>query len=441
MHETWFRILEVLVYTLINTLPYHFCVLYVFQEQRRFRLSVTLLILIPSVLLELALHSYVIFGGVENSSLVNLIWSAGYLISYWIVIREPVGKTSFVMLVLLTLNNFNIVASKCLESYLFPAFAMERFHFSNALTMLITELLTVAPHFVTLRRRYVPAMKRSSNTFLWRYLWLIPATFYFLWHYHIHFDSASSLEVATDPHAIMFLFIINCGSYLIYYIVLRLINESANNAELRSSNHQLELQTLQFENLQERIAETRKANHDLRHHITVMQGYLKNDDYTGLQNYFSTVKRLLPSSTVHFCKHNTLNMLLAYFDQLAKEHHIEFSAHIHLPESLPIPDHDLAVLIGNLTENAVEACSAQQATDKRILICGQQQGNRLLFTIDNTFERAPRQDRSGVYLSSKHSGQGIGIESAKAIARRYNGQLQIRQVDNMFCVSIAMELT
>lgn len=441
MHDTWLRILEIVVYTLINTLPYHFCVLYVFQEQRRFRLSATLLILLPSVLLELALHSYVIFGGVENSSLINLIWSVGYLISYWIVIREPIGKISFVILVLLTLNNFNIVASKCLENYLFPTLSMERFHFSNALTMLITELLTVAPHFITLRRRYVPAMKRSTNTFLWRYLWLIPATFYFLWHYHIHFDSASSLEVATDPHAILFLFIINCGSYLIYYIVLRLINESADNAALRSSNHQLELQTLQFENLQDRIAETRKANHDLRHHITVMQGYLEQDDLPGLQNYFLTVKRLLPNSTVHFCKHKTLNMLLAYFDQLAKENHIEFFAQIHLPETLPIGDHDLAVLVGNLVENAVEACIAQKTGEKRILVCAQIQGNRLLFTIDNTFGRPPQMDRSGVYLSSKHPGQGIGIESAKAIARRHNGQLQVRQTDNMFCVSIAMELT
>lgn len=441
MHETWLRILEIVVYTLLNSLPYHFCALYVFRHNLRFRLPVTFLILIPSVLLELALHGYVIFGGVENSSLINLLWSFGYLATYWIVIREPVGKLSFVMLVLLNLNNFCIVASKCLENILFPGIAMERFHFTNALTMFIIELLIVAPHFITLHRRYVPAMKRASSIFLWRYLWLIPATFYFLWHYHIHFNSGSSLEIATNPHDILFLFLINCGSYLIYYIVLRLINESADNATLRSNNHQLELQTLQFESLQERIAETRKANHDLRHHITVMQGYLEHDDRDGLKNYFNTVKRLLPNSAVHFCKHKTLNMLLSYFDQLAKEHGIDFSTNIQLPECLPLPDHDLAVLVGNLVENAVEACIAQKSGEKRILICAQVQGNRLLFTIDNTFDRPAKQDRSGVYLSSKHPGQGIGIESAKAIAHRHNGQLQIRQTDNMFCVSIAMELT
>ena len=440
MHGTFLRVAEIVLYTLLNSIPYHLCVLYVFRGKLRFGAGTAAAILTVPTLLELALNLTVVFAVKDNSSLVNITWSLAYIAAYCLIIREPIGKISFVMLVMLNINNFNIVASKCLESFFFPTLAMERFHLSNSLTMVVMELLLVLPHFVTLHRRYVPAMKRTGNIFLWRYLWLVPAIFYFLWHYHIHFNAGSSLEVATDLHAVLFLFVINCGSYLIYYIVLRLVNESADNANLRSNNHQLELQTLQFENLQDRINETRKANHDLRHHITMMQSYLEKEDYPGLRQYFSTLKAQTPGGNLHYCQHYTLNMLLAYFSQLSKENGIACSIKANIPTQLPIPDNDLAVLIGNLVENALEACIAQTKGEKKLLICGQTQGNKLLFTIDNTFDRPVRKDLSGVYLSSKHVGHGIGIESAKAIVLRHNGQLRIEQNDGMFCVSLLIDL-
>ena len=77
---------------------------------------------------------------------------------------------------------------------------------------------------------------------------------------------------------------------------------------------------------------------------------------------------------------------------------------------------------------------------KKVLIAGRIAGGRLLLTIDNTYSRPTRQDISGVYLSSKHAGHGIGIESAKSIARRNGGDLRIQQQDGMFCISISMDI-
>ncbi len=436
MHDTLFQVLEIVLYTLLNAIPYHFCVLYIFQDRLRYSVGKTVLLMVPATLLELGLNLLVGIGPVSRTGLLNIIWSGGYTFSYLWAIKVPIGKTAFMMMVMLNLNNFIIVASKWLEGLLFPALAMERFHFSNSLTMVLTEAVVLIPCFITFRKRYRPAFQQESNDFLWRFLWAVPLTFYFLWHYHIHFNDVSSLEVATDTHTLIFLLVVNSGAYLIYYLVLRMVTETAENNQLRSSNHQLELQNLQFENLQERIAETRKANHDLRHHITVMQGHLEHQDYQGLQQYFRTLKTLTPSNNIHYCKHYTLNMLLSYFAQLAAEQDIEHTILVHVPEKLSIPDNDLAVLLGNLAENAVEACAAQTQGAKKLQICGSVQGNRLLFTIDNTFAAAPKQDRNGVFLSTKHAGQGIGLESARAIAKRHRGQLKTEVREGMFCVSV-----
>ncbi len=440
MHDTAIRVLEVLLYTLLNSIPYHFCVLYVFRNRLRFGLSQTVLLMIPATALELVLNAMVVFGPLDQTFLSSLLWSAGYILSYCLAIKTPIGKVGFMMLMLLNLNNFNIVASKYLESLVFPVLAMERFHFSNSLTMTLTELVILGPCFISLRRRYRPAIEQERNDFLWRWLWLVPATFYFLWHYHVYFSGSPSLEVATDAHSLFFLSVVNCGAYLIYYLVLRMVTETADNAQLRSSNHQLALQALQYENLQDRIAETRKVNHDLRHHITVMQGFLEKADYPGLEQYFSTLKAQIPAGNLNYCQHYTMNMLLAYFAQTARENGIAHSIRVHVPQDISIPDNDLTVLIGNLVENAVEACTVQTRGPKKLMICGSIQGNRLLFTIDNTYSNPIRQDRSGVLLSSKHPGQGIGLESAKAIVQRHGGQLRVDQRDDLFCVSLFLTL-
>ena len=440
MHEPLLRVLEIVLYALTNSIPYHFCVLYIFRNRLRFSLPITALLLLPGTLLEMAMHLLVIFLPLEQTFTVNLIWSLGYVLTYCLVLKAPLSKINFVLLFILNINNFNIVASKWLENLLFPALAMERFHLSNCLTMLLTELATLVPSFFLMRRHYRPAVQQESNDFLWHYLWLVPATFYFLWHYHVHFSDATSLEIATSTHSLFFLTVVNCGAYLIYYLVLRMVNETAENNALRTHNHHLTLQTLQFENLQERIAETRKANHDLRHHITVMQGHLQQGDYDGLQQYFRSLKAHTLTANIHYCQHYTLNMILSYFGQLATDKGIEHTIRVNVPQEIPIADNDLAVMIGNLMENAIEACDAQTEGAKKLLICGNIQGNRLLFSIENTFSKPVHQDRSGVFLSSKHAGLGIGLESAKAIAQSHGGQLQTTQKDGIFCVLVYIVL-
>ena len=440
-HAPMLRFLEVIVYSMVNSLPYHFCVLYPFSKKLCFSLRSTLLFLLIPTAVELLLNYLVAFGHLASTGFMNIAWSVGYILAYMLLIRDHPGKIAFLVLVLLNISNFCLTVSKWLEHLYAPGFAMERFHFTSTAALLLVELCVVLPHFITIRRRYTPALRRLSDFFLWRYLWIVPGTFYFLWQYHIHFNSSSSLEVATDPHSIFFLSVITCSSYLIYYIVLRLINESSNNAQLRSYNHQLQLQTLQYENLQERIQETRRINHDLRHHAATMSHYLEAGDLESLQQYFRDLMSSLPSSKpMHYCSHNTLNMLLTYFSQQADFAGIDYRVELQIPATLPIADSDLTVLVGNLLENAVEAASLQTPGNRSVMIRGRVQGPYLLLALDNTYALSPKKDASGVFLSTKHPGQGIGVESAKSIAVKYGGDLTIESDDTVFRVSILLPL-
>lgn len=441
MHTPLFRIFEIIVFTIINTIPYHICAIYPFRKDLRFSLPTVLAILLVATGLELSVNMLVGFSVIENSSFFSWLWSMGYVLAYFLAVKERPGKVIFLILILLNVANFNTVATKGIENVFWPHFAAERYHFSAALMLSGIHVLVTLPFFFFIKKVMAPALKHQSTGVLWLYSWVVPFTFYFLWHYHIHFGSSASLEVAGDPHTTLFLLVINVCAMFIYYIVAKTLRESDDNAKLRTTNHQLELQTIQYENLHERIMETRKANHDLRHHIAAMNSYLEKEDYESLKTYFNAFSRHLPaSSSMVYTQHKSINMLLAYFSQIAHENRIRFDVKMEIADTLTVSDNDLTVLLGNLVENAVEACCSQKDGERIIRICGKQSGSDLLFTIDNTYDNPIKKNQSGVYMSSKHSGEGIGLESARSIAQRLGGYLDVTQDDGFFCVSIVIRL-
>lgn len=60
----------------------------------------------------------------------------------------------------------------------------------------------------------------------------------------------------------------------------------------------LTVQAMQYESLQERINEARRAKHDVRHHITLMQEFFANGNYDALGDCLSRYRRSLPDGAL-----------------------------------------------------------------------------------------------------------------------------------------------
>ena len=220
-----------------------------------------------------------------------------------------------------------------------------------------------------------------------------------------------------------------------------MLYENNKNVQLENANHSLKMEQLQFVNLQNKISETRRARHDLRHYSTVIRSYIEQDDYPHLKEYLESFLNVLPDDTpMSFCENTVINVLISHFCGIAKDNNIDFKADVSIPASIPVQDVDLTVVVGNLIENAVYACISKPDMPKNIIIKGKVQNNILLFTIDNTYSNAIRKDKSGSYYSTKHEGVGIGLESVAEIIERYNGVLKIEQHNNVFYVSVMLQL-
>ena len=193
---------------------------------------------------------------------------------------------------------------------------------------------------------------------------------------------------------------------------------------------------MQYESLQDKITEARRAKHDVRHHIALMQEYLAKGDLAALEQYLNRYSESLPDdSLVRFCENPAANAVLLYFAQQAKNNDIDFIVKAEIPADTTVSDTDISVLFGNLLENAVDACKAEKSDNKKIIVRAGKVGNALCVTVDNTFSGKLKYARDGGLLSSKHKGAGLGTQSVKSIAEQYGGVCRFEATNGMFCAS------
>lgn len=437
-----YRIVEMCVYSLLNFLPFMALVLYPFRSRLRFSAKITVCIIVVISFIQMGLGLWAAFFSGGKAALASAVSTAVYVVFYFIAVKVNFGKALFTLLMISNMANFVVAVAKCIEGKIFPELAVQLYRWSFSLIMFFVLAVVWTPLFIYTKKVYTPAVEKEPTGIEWRYLWLIPATFYLIWYYMLYNNSGkSSLETALNIGNAIFLFVINAGACLVYYVIVKLINEQEKNIRLSENNHRLAMQNLQYENLQEKIADARRAKHDVRHHISLMQEYVRNKEYDKLEKYLNSYQQSLPDDTlISFCENKAVNAVMLYFAQAAKNADIDYDVKAVIPEKIAIDETDLSVLFGNLIENAIDACKAESSDNKKIVIRAMTDEYTLCLGIENTFTGTIKKDLSGVLFSSKHIGYGIGVESVKSIAEKYGGAYRSEVKDGMFMSSVLLNL-
>ena len=432
-----YRIIEVCIYALLNFLPFMLLALYPFWKNLRFSDVTTAILIVLLTIVQIWLGIWAAFFSHGNTGLISVASTALYAIFYFFAVNVPVGKTLFTLLMISNVANLAVISSKCIEGYLFPELARQSYRWSFSFVFFLVEIILCVPLFFYIKKIYKPAIEQKSSGMEWHYLWIIPCTFYLMWNYTIYGNAnRSSLESAMRPGNVVFLFFINAGAFLIYSVVSQLVLEQQKIIELQTRNHQLSTQTLQYEKLQDKITEARRAKHDVRHHITLMKKYLEDKDYDALNEYLNNYQKSIPDEHIFFCENSAVNAILSYFSEQARTFGITYTVSASIPKQISISETDLSILFGNLLENAIDACNAQSGEDKKIIVRAKTDNHSLCVTIDNTFSGSLDINQEGHFVSSKHEGLGLGTESIKSIAEKYGGVCQFEANNGMFYASV-----
>jgi len=234
--------------------------------------------------------------------------------------------------------------------------------------------------------------------------------------------------------------LVNVGTtltILLLYIGVQI--EQAINSELTITdiNHQLEMQREYYKTLQTHITETKRARHDLRHHLSVFQSYIDKGETEKLADYVNEYRASLPDDTeIAFCENYAVNSILRHYIGIARSEGIQVDARLEMPEKTSVSDSDLCIIFGNCIENAIEACRRTDG-DRFIKINSKITGKMFAVTIDNSFDGVIKKE-GGMLFSRKHEGDGIGTSSVSAVAKKYDGEARFEANGNIFQTSVML---
>lgn len=433
----FYRFVEVGLYSMLNLMPFLLLAIYPFRRHLRFSGFTTNVLIVVMAILQLGMGYLAAFSSI-GSGVMSLISTVIYAGFYFFVIKDRFGRLIFVLLVFSNLGNLVTVCAKCLEGLIFGSIALEAYRWSMLVCMLIMHLLITVPVAFYVRKYFtsnVPIQNKS-----WNYLWIIPATFYMTWYYHLYFSGESSLMVALSVHHAFFLLLINLGAFVVYHTAMLLLVEQQKSAQLTQKNYLLSLRTIQHENLQQRINEARRAKHDVHHHTHLIREYLHSGKLQELEAYLDQYSESLPDAqSLVYCQHYEANTLLNYFVQQAKQHGIAVDVFVQFPETMQLPQTTLSVLLGNLMENAIAACNTVTSGEKKITIRGKARSGFVFLDVSNTYSGILKKDKNGEYFSTKAGGHGLGLSSVAHLADSHNGLFEIDDKNNIFRVSVMLQ--
>ncbi|MDO4623453.1 MAG: GHKL domain-containing protein [Eubacteriales bacterium] len=425
---------ELIFYSLVDYIAYVPLVFFPFRKRLRHSR-----ILSYSSLVVISMGFLIMGVGLVNGfpawlvPVVSVIAAVGLM--YWGLDVQP-GKYMTVLLMEYSNASFVAVMAKSLEMFFFPERIGTLYGWTHSVFILIgVVLLYLFDYFVTWKI-LEPIVNSGTESRAWKYIWITPLSFFIVWFIYTYSSDSYLHGVPENPIILTMLIFFEVGSMVTYFILLQLLYYESEKARLE---YQEVLNQSQYKNLSKRIDEARKSRHDIRHHFLVLDTFAKEGNLDGIREYLNQFSEKQASEKVLvYCEHFATNALLSYYSEQAEEEDMEFSAKCNIPSEIGISNKDLTIILSNLLENAMNACRRIEDGHRTIRMLGRYEDAGLTLIIKNTSLMAPKQDKNGRYISTSHSGYGVGVESVQAIVKKYNGVMKMDFDGEIVSVSIML---
>ena len=243
---------------------------------------------------------------------------------------------------------------------------------------------------------------------------------------------------------ILILMVATMFTTVLFFYAINVIRSNVRMEEYSEREKMLlQLQEQQYAALTEKIEQSRRTRHDIRHHASLVQELLEDGKVEEAKRYMAEYSsRLTVSKMGVYCENYAINALLNHYVEMADEENIRTDIKCAALADFTGSDTDLSIAMGNAFENAIEACrKLENERERFISISANVMAGQLYITIDNSYDGNSKKESQN-FLSSKrgYSSMGFGMSSIASVANKYGGQIHIDEKDNVFSLSIMMKI-
>ena len=173
--------------------------------------------------------------------------------------------------------------------------------------------------------------------------------------------------------------------------------------------------------------------HDMKHQIrTLMEGQNLNKDFIEETqqaiNFFDDQVKT---------GNNTLDTLLTQKSLMCDSYHIQLTIMLDGESLYFMSMQDINSFFGNAIDNAIDYLLKVDEEKRFIRISSALQGSMYTVRIENYCEDTLEFNRNGLPKTTKEDNgyHGFGTKSIQTVAKKYNGDVSFKQVDDLFIVT------
>ena len=247
----------------------------------------------------------------------------------------------------------------------------------------------------------------------------------------------------------------NSGQFLRMAVVLVIVNIAVfvilekykglmkHEMELLQEKTKLEsdayLMEITAKNMKERLQFTessiqkdRVMRHDRRHFEALLYQLLEKGNIEEAKKYLGERLAMEPQPVMKYCENTTVNAAISHYMACARMKKIPMTVSANIPIGLSVNELELAIVISNLLENAINACRKLPETGRYVKLTAKYK-NQLLLEIENSCDRKVMLDEDG-YPFSRDENHGIGTRSVLAFVNKTDSEISYLAEETRFRV-------
>ncbi|WP_081909967.1 sensor histidine kinase [Candidatus Izimaplasma bacterium HR1] len=211
--------------------------------------------------------------------------------------------------------------------------------------------------------------------------------------------------------------------------------------EESATEYQNKILDKQVEEVQNIYLTMRSWRHDYHNHLQKLKAHIMMDQIKEANQYLNeleidldNVNQLVESGNIN------LDAILNSKLSLAIKNNIDINYTAKVPKTLTISDIDLCVLIGNLIDNAVEACEKIKDNSSKFVrvYIGIFKKQLYISVANSTNEIIKKLDAE--YISSKRGNHGHGLKRINNIVNKYDGFINRQNEPRVFASEVLLPL-
>jgi len=207
----------------------------------------------------------------------------------------------------------------------------------------------------------------------------------------------------------------------------------------RIAAYQQGLITMHYAEVENMYNQIRGFKHDYSNHIQAIKGLAATGDLDAISQYLEGLDTELNKVEQIIKTGNKMaDAILNSKISLARAKGVQVVADVNVAVELTTSEVDLCIILGNLLDNAIEACMSLEEKDRLIRVYIEMKNTQLYISITNLAPQGKRHKQGKRHTTTKGEGHGFGLARIDNIVERHGGYLSRNSEDGAYSTEILL---